>query len=257
MRRYRLPVDPPNFDRITIDGDLFHHVVDVCRQDVGSKFELLDSQGRAHLVEVTSVGKRSAETTRLETRALPALPKPHLILALSVPRFPVLESVLEKAVELGVAEIRLFFSEYSFVRGLDKISENRFERWQKIILSSTQQSGRADLMKLVKPIPLSEMLAGFNPSAGDQGLLAYEGETPRQVREVVRGFNSAERLDTGGDSRWWCFVGSEGGFSVQEAKAFESHGLHAASLGEQVLRVETACITLLSVLKYEAGHFGR
>ncbi len=251
MRRYRLPVDPPSFDRITIDGDLFHHIVDVCRQDVGSKFELLDSQGRAHLVEVTTISKRSAETTRLETRTLPALPKPHLILALSVPRFPVLESVLEKAVELGVAEIRLFFSEYSFVRGLDKISDNRFERWQKIILSSTQQSGRADLMKLVKPIPLSEMLATFNPSAGDQGLLAYEGETPRQVREVVR------RFDPGTPGNWWCFVGSEGGFSVEEAKAFESQGLHAASLGEQVLRVETACITLLSVLKYEAGHFGR
>lgn len=251
MRRYRLPADPPDFDRITIDGDLFHHIVDVCRQNVGSKFELLDGRGQAHLVEITSVGKRSAETRRLETRALPALPQPHLILALSVPRFPVLESVLEKAVELGVAEIRLFFSEYSFVRGMDKISDNRFERWQKIILSSTQQSGRADLMKLAKPVPLAELLATFNPSAGDWGLLAYEGETPRMVRDVVKDLTPAR------PERVWCFVGSEGGFSVQEAKVFESQGLHAASLGEQVLRVETACITLLSVLKYEAGHFGR
>lgn len=254
MRRYRLPVDPPSFDRITIDGDLFHHIVDVCRQDVGSKFELLDTQGRAHLVEVTSVGKRSAETTRLETRTLPALPKPPLILAMSVPRFPVLESVLEKAVELGTAEIRLFFSEYSFVRGLDKISDNRFERWQKIILSSTQQSGRADLMKLTKPVPMAQLIAEFNPSAGDRGLLAYEGETPRQVRDVVRGFGLNAEAPP---ARVWCFVGGEGGFSSDEAKTFESHGLHAASLGEQVLRVETACITLLGVLKYEAGHFGR
>lgn len=251
MRRYRLPVDPPDFEEILLEGDLFHHVVDVCRQGVGSKFELLDTRGRAHLVEITNVGKRNAQTRRLESRELPQRPKPDLILALAVPRFPVLESVLEKAVELGVAEVRLFFSEYSFVRGRDKISENRWERWGKIIVSATQQSGRADLMRLEPPVPLTELFDDFNRFPRARGLLAYEGETPRSVHEVVRG------LDPQAAEQVWCFVGAEGGFSEEEAKAFESQGLHAASLGEQVLRVETACITLVSVLKYEAGHFGR
>lgn len=252
MRRYRLTDDPQDLAYIPIEGDLFHHIVDVCRQGVGSKFELLDSKGQAHLVEIQSLSKRSALTRTLETRALPTLPTPHLILALAVPRFPVLEAVLEKAVELGVAEIRLFFSDYSFVRGMDKISDKRWDRWKKIILSSTQQSGRADLMTLAQPTAIAELFKGFNPNGGDWGLLAYEGETPRSVGAAVKVLRQKGKVP----ERLWFFVGSEGGFSLAEAKFFESQGLHAASLGDQVLRVETACITIASILKYEAGHFG-
>lgn len=252
MRRYRLSLDPTDLDQITLEGDLFHHIVDVCRQDVGSKFELLDSQGNAHLVQVEEVGKRTAQVRRLSSRELPKLPKPHLILALSVPRFPVLESVLEKCVELGVSDVHLFFSSFSFVRGNDKISPSRFERWQKIILSSTQQSGRGDLMSLHPAVPLNDLFKRFNPSLGDWGLLAYEGETPHTLAEVLVPL----RAHRPAPERLWFFVGAEGGFSSDEAKLFESHGLHAASLGDQVLRVETACITLASILKYDVGHFG-
>lgn len=253
MRRYRLSLDPTDLEQIVLEGDLFHHIVDVCRQDVGSKFELLDSKGFAHLVVVETVGKRQAQVRRLESRELPKLPRPHLILALSVPRFPVLESVLEKCVELGVAEVHLFFSSYSFVRGQGKISDNRFERWQKIILSSTQQSGRGDLMTLHKPVDLKDLLPRFNPKQGDWGLLSYEGETPRSVVDVLKSRPvSGANLD-----RIWFFVGSEGGFSPAEVSVLESEGILAATLGDQVLRVETACITLASILKYDVGHFGR
>lgn len=252
MRRYRLNVDPGPWQELTIEGDLFHHIFDVCRLEVGSHFELLDSKGNAHFVEVKAVGKRNAVVELKSTRQLPPLPKPYLVLAMAVPRFPVLESVLEKAVELGVHEVQLFFSEYSFVRGGDKISESRYDRWQKIIVSSTQQSGRGDLMRLLPPVKIPELFSRFNPSQGDWGLMAYEGETPRTVSEVVQAMPLPEKL-----GRIWCFVGAEGGFSPAEVKTFSDHGLQAASLGDQVLRVETACITMASILKYAVGHFGK
>ncbi len=51
----------------------------------------------------------------------------------------------------------------------------------------------------------------------------------------------------------WVFVGSEGGFSLEEVELFAKEGLNPTSLGEQILRVETACLALLSVIKYEFG----
>lgn len=252
MRRYRLEASPTDLSQISLEGDLYHHIVDVCRLGEGSKFELLDLDGNAHLVEIIQLDRRRALARQLETRRLPEPPKPHLILALAVPRFPVLESVLEKCVELGIFEVRLFFSKYSFVRGNEKISESKWERWRKIVQSSTQQSGRADLMQIHAPVPLDELLKTFNPEAHDWGLIAYEGEVPRSIHEALR----PPPATLIGAERLWCFVGAEGGFAREEVQALEKRGVQAVTLGEQVLRVETACITLASILKYEVGHFG-
>lgn len=253
VRRYRIPPDAAQDDNFLIEGDVFHHIVDVCRQGLGSKFELLDDAGFAHLVEITELQKKRATAHKISSRELPRPRKPHIHLALSVPRFNVLEDVLEKAVELGVTDIHLFFSKFSFVRDEDKISPSKWERWKKIVLSSTQQSGRADLMRLHAPIPLENLLTQINLSGGDWGLMAYEGSTKTSVSEALA--EASKNAPHQSLDRVWAFIGSEGGFSESEAAELESKGLKAATLGDQVLRVETACITMVSVLKYEFGHF--
>lgn len=249
MRRYRIPSEAAQGDFFVIDGDVYHHIIDVCRQGPGSQFELLDEAGFAHLVEIQDLHKKKAVARKISSRRLPEPQKPHIHLALSVPRFNVLEDVLEKAVELGVTDLHLFFSKFSFVRSEDKISESKWERWKKIILSSTQQSGRADLMRLHSPIRLEKLVFEVNLTGNNWGLMAYEGQTKTSVTEAIK-TAPHQSLD-----QVWVFVGSEGGFSEDEAQLMESKGIIAATLGDQVLRVETACITMVSVLKYEFGHF--
>lgn len=246
MRRYLLPPSAIQKEHVTIEGEPFHHIFDVCRQGVGSKFEVLGTSGKAHLVEVLEVGKKRASAQVISVRAIPELPRPHLILALSVPRFNVMDSVVERAVEMGVAEIRPFFSEQSFVRKRDSLPDSKLDRWRKIIVSATQQSGRGDLMPLREPIDFKELLAEFNQKDAVQGLFAYEGASPSAIKQV------AQRL-TENSQEVWIFVGSEGGFSHQEVADIQDQGLAPVTLGDQVLRVETACIALVSVLKYELG----
>lgn len=253
MRRYWLspsalqPGDDTNLE-ICFKDDIFHHIFDVCRQEKGSKFEVLFGDQKAHLVEVTRVEKKRAYAKTLTSREIPAIPTPHIHLAISIPRFPVMEAVVEKAVELGVHTIHPFFSDFSFVRKAAMLPENKTERWNKIVISATQQSGRGELLKIQKTENLEVLLKNFqqtNQTKDRLGLFAYEGTAETSIKKYFHK-NKKDGLE-----EIWVFVGSEGGFSTEEVKKFQSFGLSPITLGDQVLRVETACITLLAILKYE------
>ena len=103
---------------------------------------------KAYLVEVTNVQKKSAEARIIEIREIEPLAKPHIHIALSIPRYPVMDSTLERAVEMGVTSILPFVSSYSFIRKEKELPVGKTERWQKIVISATQQSGRGELMKV-------------------------------------------------------------------------------------------------------------
>lgn len=245
MRKYWIDKSFIAADKVTFKNEVFHHIFDVCRQEVGSRFEVLIGDGKAYLVEVRSVTKKAAEAQIISTRLIPDIGKPHIHLALSIPRFHVMEAVIEKAVELGVFSIHPFFSEFSFVRTEKSLPESKMDRWNKIIVSATQQCGRGELMSLMPAQNLTMVLDKFNHSKQRFGLFAYEGETTTHIKDYLHA-KPDEAIEN-----LWIFIGSEGGFSRTEVQGFDMHGLKSVSLGEQVLRVETACIALISVLKYE------
>ncbi len=249
MRRYWLPKNQmsEDSDQVEISGETFHHIFEVCRQEKGSRFEVLGNGQKAHLIEILSVEKKKAFGKILETRQIAPLPKPHIILALSLPRFPVMDAVIEKATELGVTRIQPFYSDFSFIRNSQSLSESKEERWKKIVISATQQSGRGDLMEISRPLNFLDVVQQFNLSPSRRGLFAYEGASTLGIKKQLR----SQPLDH--LNEFWLFVGSEGGFSSTEVEEFRRIGLEPATLGEQILRVETACITLLAVLKYELG----
>jgi len=236
-----------NEDLIVIDGDLFHHIRDVCRFKEGDQFEILSGDARALLYEISAMEKRSLQAKKLSARNLPAPDKPAVTLALSVPKLPKVDWIIEKCVELGVAEIRPFVSDFSFLRKSSEISEARIARWQKLTEGATQQSGRGDLMKICPAQTLEQILANFNRTAGAAGLFPYEGEAQLRLPQAIQ---EAKAKNPG---QLWLFVGSEGGFSPREVELFGTNGLKPVSMGQQILRVETACVALVSVIKYEWG----
>lgn len=249
LRRFYIEAEAIQGDRVHIRGDLFHHIREVCRFQAGDRFELLTGDGQARLVEILSLTNRDLEAKAVSTRALPVPSKPDVVLALSVPKLPKVDLIIEKCVELGVSEIRPFVSEYSFLRKESEISENRVARWRKIVQGATQQSGRGDLMRVKDATNLEKLLTEFSriPSAG--GLFPYEGEAQTDLRSAMG------QLKPRGLDQLWVFVGSEGGFSLNEVEMFSRMGMNPVTLGDQILRVETACLALVSVIKYELGAF--
>lgn len=251
MRRYWIPEVSKDDSEVHIGGEEFHHICDVCRQEKGSRFEVITEEGWALLVEITNVGKKSAEARVIERREIPALPQPHIHLAISVPKMQTLENVIEKSVELGVKKVWPFFSDYSFVRTQKSVLDSKAARLDKIIKGATQQSGRGDLMEMNDAMNLSELLPLFQKSQA-QGIFAYEGGGGKSLSQALH--ESALSIPKPADSVW-IFVGSEGGFSHREVEQFQQINLFPVSLGQQVLRVETACVTLLGIIKYQLELF--
>jgi 16S rRNA (uracil1498-N3)-methyltransferase len=248
MRRYWIEQKDLFQDQVNFSGEIYHHIFDVCRQEVGSKFEVLTEESKAYFVEVTQVSKKSAQAKILEERPIPPLKEPRIHIAISISRFPVMDAVIEKAVEMGVCSLQPFFSEYSFIRKGEKLSPNKLDRWEKIVRSATQQSGRGDLMKIRPALSLENLESIINRSPSTLGLFAYEGPSTLSIKEYL---TLKKRENPDGIKDLWLIVGSEGGFSSKEVAHLTNLGLDPVTLGPQVLRVETACLTLVSALKYD------
>ena len=256
MRRYWIEKSQIQIEtnEVIFKDDQFHHIFDVCRQEVGHHFEVITEDSVAYLVQVTQVLKKSAVAKITEIREIKKLPKPHIHIALSISRYNVMDSIMERAVEMGVSSILPFVSDYSFIRKEKELSAGKIERWKKIIISATQQCGRGELMTIRDTTTMNKMLEVINPSQKNWCLFAYEGEklkpidillSDRQMLTNASGDHLPENV--------WIIVGSEGGFSQNEVQSMQKLGLDPVTLGAQILRVETACLTLVAVLKYELG----
>jgi 16S rRNA (uracil1498-N3)-methyltransferase len=252
LRRFWIEKTKKAGDNFVIDGELFKHIFLVCRQDLGDKFELLTDEELAYFVKVTSIDKKMAIVEIIDERTNPKVERPWLHLLLCMPKFNRFELILEKSVELGVKSVTPVFSDFSFVKTFDKVNETKQKRWQKIIQSATQQSGRGDLMKLNTVVDFDQILKGIDSQwnkPSDCVIFPYEGDKLISLKSSLMTINKATIKDI------YYIVGSEGGFSHQEVEKLKAKNISPVSLGKQVLRVETACIALTSILKYEFSEF--
>ena len=237
MRRYISDLNLEIGKTVEIDGELFKHVVVVCRNQSGDQFELLVDD-LAYLVELTTVNKKAAQVQVLEKRKIPDLPKPYIHLVLSNPKVQVLESVVEKSVELGVKSIFLLVTENSFFKSASKLKQKE-KRLEKIISQALQQTNRHERLTVHGPMALGDFLEVFESMPEKAGWLMYEkAPLSQKFGEVDQGLQSVCLL-----------VGPEGGFTEPEVKLANSYGFKSISLGSQILRVETACVAGVSILK--------
>jgi 16S rRNA (uracil1498-N3)-methyltransferase len=235
-----------------LSEEAFHHAVVVSRFREGEEFEIVSGQGEALKARLIDVMKKSARVQIIGRRKLPELKKPYINLAISIPKWSTLEFVVEKAVELGVHSIQPLISDFSFIRSASEMNESRVHRMQKILRSATEQSGRGDLMKLNTPKSLRDfaqalMQLKINQKSRLVGLFAYEGVSSLDIRTEMDRFKAEEPEEI------WAFIGSEGGFSAAEVEFMSNLGLPPVTIGEQILRVDTACIAIASVIKYGFG----
>jgi len=249
LRRFWVSHEDVGKDRVMFRDDSFHHLVTVSRKKVGDRVNEVDGSGFAFEVEILSVEKKKAEGQILGRRALPTLEKPHVHLAFCFPKVQNFELVLEKAVELGCASITPILSDYSSVRSVADFPEKKSERWRRIVQAATEQTGRADLLRIHPVTGLVDFADQINRDPKKKCLFLYEGECPLDLKTALQGaqFNQ--------DDEVWALVGSEGGFSVAEVSALKERGFLPVTLGQQILRTETACVSILCVLKYELGQF--
>jgi 16S rRNA (uracil1498-N3)-methyltransferase len=244
MRRFFVSPEELSQGAVTLKGDEFHHLKNVCRLEEGERVELLDGQGRVATAVIESMTKKSADLKVEDTKTLPPMKAPHVEIVLCVPRFQKMDLIIQKCVELGATKITPVVSERSFVKTLSGDLTHKVKRWQKIASEACKQSGRAWPMEIDEATTLKEKVKQAKPQSG---LFLYEGEGGVDLMTALKAWPAApERLVL--------FIGAEGGFSPQEVENFKSLDLRPVTMGELVLRVETACIAILSIIQYHFGH---
>lgn len=231
MARRRFFVPQPHSGRAQIDGDEARHLTQVLRVETGQIFELSDNQA-LYLAEITT-----ARRTRVEFRILERLPDPppetpvHLLASLI--KFDRLELMLEKATELGVTSVQFIRAERSD-KGLDKAAEKRIERWRRIVTEASQQSRRLRVPDLSEPVRFRESLR----FAASQRLFLDESRTGAPLLSAI---------DTAAESVA-LMIGPEGGWPEHERAEAIAEGWMNVSVGEHILRTETAAIAALAVV---------
>lgn len=231
MARRRFFVPQIRNGHAEIAGDDARHLTQVLRIEPGQIFEISDNVS-AYLAQVEIARKAQVVFRVLETLPAPPPEIPvHLLVALI--KFDRLELLLEKATELGVSSVQFIKAERS-EKGLDKAAEKRIERWRRIAVEASQQSRRLHLPILHEPVRLRDALQ----TNATRRLFLDEDRTGQPLLETVN--TDAESVAL--------MVGPEGGWPDHERAEARAAGWQPVSLGDHILRAETAAIAALAIV---------
>jgi len=241
--RRRFFVDEFTGTTAVIEGDTAHHLGHVLRAQAGQLYELSDGSA-AWLARVESVARHRVEFALLEQLPAPQ-PVAKITLLLSIVKFDAFEWAIEKATELGVTRIIPLAAARS-EKGLLAASAKRSQRWQKILLESSQQSRRLRIPQLDELAKPSQAFAA--QTAAYRLMLSERSDAP-SLRDSLEGLNQA-KSSSAALSTAALAIGPEGGWTDDELTAACAAGFQEASLGQLILRTETAVIAALAALNY-------
>jgi 16S rRNA (uracil1498-N3)-methyltransferase len=225
--------------QITLSGEDVRHIATVLRMKPGDELLLCDGQGTEYFARITQVNKSEigAEITGQSKRE-PRFPR--IVLGQGLPKFDKMDWIAQKATELGVASIVPIVTERTIVKVRDE--EKRVSRWQKIAREAAMQSNRPDIPVVEKIQTYGRYLDTLTTDSETLLLFPWE-EGTQPIKDVLRRRRDIKKIVV--------LIGPEGGFSSKEAELAKGKGFHLVSLGQNILRTETAAIAALSMIGYE------
>jgi len=218
------------------------HVTRVLRLAAGDPITLFDGSGMDYDV-ILKIVARSGVSVEVGTGRNVARESPlDVTLLQGLSRGPRMDTVMQKATELGVRIIQPVLAERSVVR-LDALrSQTRLEHWQRIVISACEQCGRSIVPEIRPAKMLDEALAGVGPDTVGLTL------DPAGIAPLAQLLGTATRVALA--------VGPEGGFTEAEIRTLTLAGFRGLRLGPRILRTETAPLAALAILQYARGDLG-
>jgi 16S rRNA (uracil1498-N3)-methyltransferase len=249
MHRFYVPEIDTSDRVITLDGSIARQLKTVLRAETGDRIRLFDGSGSEWEVEVDHVSKGEVSTT-LISAVNPALePAVRITLLLGLAKPERIELAIQKCAELGALRFVPVISERVQGGNTGSPSARRLERWQRIAIEASEQSGRATVPTVEAPVSIMDAV---NEIIEQQPLLCMWEELSdesKPLRTVLRSIDdNVQNLAA--------LIGPPGGFSESEATAIRESGASLVTLGARVLRSETAAIAVMSAILYEMGDLG-
>lgn len=254
MYRFFLNHKKPEGDTVLLTGADAHHIRDVLRMKKGGTFLLACGDEWEYTCEIRELTEEGVEAVITDAQK-PGKELPSRITLLQcLPKGDKMETVIQKAVELGAAEIVPVVSSRCVVRLDARKAEAKGKRWNAIAESAAKQSKRLVIPPVHEVLGFREALqyaaegasgkTAQDPAAASP-LLLMPYENAQDMAASRRVFSSAVPGQPVA-----VLIGPEGGFSAQEAEEARKAGFQTITLGKRILRTETAGMAVLSILMY-------
>jgi len=245
MHRFYLPPEHCGGATLRLDGRETHHALHVLRLKRGEIVTVLDGIGNEFMGAVEE-SARNVVTLSVSLKNFIPAPPCSITLLQAVPKGKIIESIIQKSVELGARRIVPILSERVVTRLDDEDAENKRDKWQNVAIEAIKQCGATWLPRIEAPLTIGQFLA--RKEKFDLSLVGSLQKERRHPREILREFEAKHGRLPQSVGVW---IGPEGDFTLDELQAIQNSGAQSISLGRLVLRVETAAIYCLSVLNYE------
>ncbi|WP_455028562.1 16S rRNA (uracil(1498)-N(3))-methyltransferase [Neisseria sp.] len=202
---------------------------------------LFNGNGKSYPALPEVLEKRRASVRILREEATDNESPLNIMLVQAVSAAERMDFTLQKSVELGVAEIRPVISERCVVRLSGERAEKRVARWQEIVVSACEQSGRNIVPKVLPLVTYAQALQ----------------QLPQETTKLLMSLNRAQKLsDVRPQSGKVVFmVGPEGGWTEKEEQQAFDAGFQSVTLGKRVLRTETASLAAIAAMQTLWGDF--
>ena len=246
MRCFYVPKHQISDDKLQILGPEFHHLTNVVRLKKGDEITVLDGEGGIYDVILTDISKKppiaigeikswkQAQRPSLEITLVQAIAKPDSM-----------DVIVQKATELGVYKIIPMTCQHSVPDLSGVRSKRRIERWHQIAISASKQSKRPFF-------PLIDDIKSFQSALDDLNIEirlifiapSMNYVSAQRLKDVLKKING---------KKIQIIIGPEGDFTKTEIDYAISKNAIPVSLGENILRTETASISALAIVSYEMG----
>lgn len=243
---HRFYVDRENLDNagnnIIITGDDVNHIKNVLRLKCGDMITVSDGDGTDYTCRI-SVIDADMVTAGIEDVCKNASELPvKITLFQGMPKSDKLELIIQKAVELGAAEIVPVLTKRAVVKIDEKKAAKKTERYNMIAMSAAKQSGRGIVPEVREFMTFKQALNYAKDL--DMNIIPYEeAEGMEYSRQVIGEIHSKKSLGI--------FIGPEGGFAKEEVEQAVAMGAKCITLGNRILRTETAGMAVLSIIMFE------
>jgi 16S rRNA (uracil1498-N3)-methyltransferase len=245
MHRFYLPPAQTQEPVLTLCDREAHHAVQVLRLRRGDRAAVLDGAGNEFLCEVQEAGRDSVSLAVIQKHAVRPLPY-RVTLVQAITRGKTMDLIVQKATELGAHRIVPVLSERAVAQVEEESAASKVEKWRTTAIEAIKQCGSAWLPQI--DLPLSPLAFLAREERFDMPLIATLQNNARHPRDHFEAFLAERRRLPSSICVW---VGPEGDFTPAEINAATSRGALPITLGQLILRSETAAIYCLAVLNYE------
>lgn len=247
MQRFFVKTDQIKNEQIEVLGDSVNHIKNVLRLKINEKIEICDiNTGKNYICSILEILKDKIICSILEEFDSQAEPNAYINIIQGLPKGDKFEWIIEKCTEVGVSEFTPLKMERCITKVDDeKQQQKKLERWSKISESAAMQSKR-------NIIPIINKFEEFNnlPSIikdYDYAFVAYENEKENTIKKALKTINNISNKKL----KIAVIIGPEGGISDEEIEKINKWNIPIITLGNRILRTETAPIVISSIVLYE------